>query len=200
MALLIIRHGETVDNVGRIFQTPDSPLSSDGELQAALLAERMKDFNVSSIVCSDYYRTQQTASYVANTLSLEPSLSPLLRERNFGDLRGQSHSSIEGDPFAMDYQPKNGESWQVFCQRVVKTWQQILEIENTLDGDLAVITHGFVCRAIVENHAHLIDGAELPSHWGNTSITKINSSNYNIELLNSTEHLTGKLQSKGGAV
>ena len=164
MNLIIVRHGETVDNASRTFQQASSPLSQNGEQQAALLARRLADLNVSKIICSDYLRTQQTAAPIAAALGLEVSLTPLLRERNFGDLRGRPYSSLDFDPFALDYEPVNGESWGVFNRRAGEAWLALLKAAKNSDADIIAVTHGFMCRALIANHALLPDGIELPTH------------------------------------
>ena len=191
MNLIIVRHGETVDNTSRTFQQPSSPLSQHGEQQAALLARRLADFNVSKIICSDYLRTQQTAAPIAAALGLEVSLTPLLRERNFGDLRGYPYLSLDFDPFAVDYEPVNGESWGVFNQRAGEAWLGLLSAAKNSDANIIAVTHGFMCRALIANHALLPDGIELPTHWGNTSLTIINQDDHQVTTLNCTAHLDG---------
>ncbi len=191
MNLIIVRHGETVDNASRTFQQPNSPLSSNGEQQAVLLARRLADFNVSKIICSDYLRTQKTAAPIASVLGLEVSLTPLLLERNFGDLRGQPYSSLDFDPFALDYEPVNGESWSVFNHRAGEVWQNLLNAAKDTDADIIAVTHGFMCRALIANHASLPDGIYLPAHWGNTSVTMIDREDHQVITLNCTAHLDG---------
>jgi len=191
MNLIIVRHGETIDNASRTFQQPSSPLSQNGEQQADLLARRLASLNVGQIVCSDYHRTQQTAAPIAAALGLKVSLTPLLRERNFGDLRGQPYSALNFDPFALDYEPANGESWGVFKRRSSDAWQSLLNIAKNSDADIVAVTHGFMCRALIANHATLPFGIDLPRHWGNTSVTKIDRENHQVITLNCTAHLDG---------
>ncbi len=191
MKLIIVRHGETVDNASRTFQQPGSPLSKNGEQQAELLAQRLANSKAAIILCSDYKRTQQTAEPIATALGLDVSLTPLLRERNFGDLRGQPYSSLDFDPFALDYEPANGESWGAFNQRVSDAWRSILSTAKNSDADVIAITHGFMCRALVANHVTLPVGVDLPTHWGNTSVTKIDQEDHQVITLNCTEHLDG---------
>lgn len=191
MNLVIVRHGETVDNASRTFQQPSSPLSQNGEQQAALLARRLAGFNVGQIICSDYLRTQQTAAPIAAALDLDVSLTPLLRERNFGDLRGRPYSSLDLDPFALDYEPVNGESWDVFNQRAGDAWQSLFNIAKNSDADTIAITHGFMCRALIANHATLPINVDLPTHWGNTSVTIVDREHHQVIILNCTEHLDG---------
>ena len=118
-------------------------------------------------------------------------MTPLLRERNFGVLRGHPYSSLDFDPFALDYEPVNGESWGVFNQRASEAWLALLNAANNRDADIVAVTHGFMCRALVSNHALLPDGIELPTHWGNTSLTIINQEDHQVITLNCTAHLDG---------
>jgi broad specificity phosphatase PhoE len=190
MTILLVRHGETIDNASHTFQMPSSPLSLNGNKQAEQLSTRLVGANISDIVCSDYLRTKETASYTAKRLGIESSYTALLRERNFGDIRGRSYASLDFDPFALAYAPVNGETWAVFDSRIQLAWKLITTMAQEAKGDLLVITHGFVCRSIVANHTSLNTGLEIPLRWGNTSLTEIEAiSPWHVRRLNCTEHL-----------
>ena len=194
MTILLVRHGETVDNASHTFQQPNSPLSDNGKRQADQLSLRLAGTNISDIICSDYLRTKQTASYAAKRAGLEPVYSELLRERNFGDLRGRPYAALAFDPFALDYQPVNGEGWEAFDTRVAQAWGLITTLADQAQGDVLVITHGFVCRSIVSNHTRLEGKAELPLRWGNTSLTAIEAvSPWRVRDLNCIRHLDPSL-------
>ena len=127
MPLYIIRHGETDSNRERIVQTPQTPLSALGQQQALQLAQRFLHVPISKIFCSDYLRTQQTATPMVQQNNCSIEYSPLLRERNFGDLRGLSHDDIPAEFHREDYVPQNGESYGQFSQRVAQAWQFIVQ-------------------------------------------------------------------------
>ncbi len=189
MAIFIARHGETMDNKNRILQLPSTPLSTAGEEQAELLAQRLKNESVARIVSSDYLRAQQTAQAFSRITHIEVELSPLLRERNLGDIRGKSYKELDMDPFAADYSPPNGESWPEFNQRVTRAWEFITQQAALTDGDLLIVTHGLVCRALLP-HLTLAKEVKSLSQYGNTSLTKVqDSAPWNIEFLNCTNHL-----------
>ena len=195
MTILLVRHGETIDNASHTFQMPNSPLSDSGNEQASKLSMRLAQANISDIVCSDYLRTKETASYTIEKTSLEPVYTELLRERNFGDIRGLPYAELDFDPFALDYQPVNGESWQTFDERVARAWELILSVSRNAKADVLVVTHGFVCRSIVANHVSLEAGIEVPLRWGNTSLTQIESqSPWLVSKLNCIEHLGSSLE------
>lgn len=190
MTILLIRHGETVDNASRIFQTPSSPLSENGNDQAEKLSLRLAKANITDIICSDYIRTRETASYTAEKIGVEPIYTDLLRERNFGRLRGLPYAELDFDPFALNYQPDNGEGWPAFHQRITDAWGLIVATSAVAKGDVLVITHGFVCQAIVSNHALLENNCRVPERWGNTSVTEINSEPpWRVTTLNCSAHL-----------
>ncbi len=198
MTIFLVRHGETVDNASHTFQHPDSPLSENGHTQAALLAERLAQANISDILCSDYLRTIQTASYIVERTGLQPDYTELLRERNFGDVRGRAYAQLDFDPFAIDYQPVNGEGWLGFDARIVLAWDHVASVVAQAKGDVVIVTHGFVCRSIVANHTHLVAGFEVPTRWGNTSVTEIDeASPWPLIRLNCTPHLDSPTDQSG---
>ena len=53
MAIFVVRHGETPGNAARVVQTPETPLSARGALQAERLARRLADAGIGHILASD---------------------------------------------------------------------------------------------------------------------------------------------------
>jgi len=190
MSILLIRHGETAENRQQIVQGENVPLSDIGRQQAGLLADKLAERHIGRILSSDLPRAQQTANQLALKNPALLTLTPILRERSFGDLRGQSYSKIGMDFFAEDYLPPNGESWAVFNERVAQAWQQILALAAETQGSLAVVTHGLVCRAIVANHLRLPEGMPLPDKWRNTSLSEFSkTAPHTVHMLNNADHL-----------
>jgi 2,3-bisphosphoglycerate-dependent phosphoglycerate mutase len=189
MAILLVRHGETASNAARILQTPDIPLSERGLAQAERLAKRLAGLGVAAILSSDYARARMTAERVRAATGAPLEEWPELRERNFGALRGRAYAELGFDPFAPDYAPPEGESWQAFHARTAAAWPRILERARALRGNLAVITHGLVVRAFAEREVGL-GGLEPPLGWANTSLTIVASDPPpSLELLNCVAHL-----------
>jgi broad specificity phosphatase PhoE len=192
--ILLIRHGETAHNKNHIVQPADTPLSASGLAQASLLAMRLRTCNVGAILCSDLPRAHQTARQIQQQVACELSFSELLRERNFGALRGLPYAQIGVDFFAQDYVPPKGESWQQFHQRVAQAWQQIVIASQQCSANLVVLTHGLVCKALVENHLANGAGMSIPDRWSNTSLTEIAvGETYQLLMLNNTDHLTEEM-------
>lgn len=189
MSILLVRHGETASNAARILQTPDIPLSERGLAQAERLAKRLAELGVAAILTSDYARARMTAERVEAATGAPLEEWPELRERNFGDLRGRGYAELGFDPFAPDYEPPGGESWPAFHARVAGAWPRILARARGLHGNLAVVTHGLVCRAVALREVGL-GRLEEPLGWANTSLTIVASDPPpSLELLNCVAHL-----------
>ena len=189
-SIFLIRHGETAGNAGRVLQFPDIPLTARGQEQAARLGKRLAGEGVGGILSSDMTRAAMTAEAVARATRLPITFEPLLHERNFGDIRGKQYDELGFDPFALDYAPPNGESWDVFHARVDRAWQRICEVADATPGHLAVVTHGLVCRSIAARHVALADGLVVPERWENTSVTIIGARDpWRVDLLNCCAHL-----------
>lgn len=190
MAIYVARHGETELNASRVFQRPTTPLSERGRHQALQLGARMAPLGIARIVTSDLARAVETAEAVAAATGAPLVIDPLFRERDFGDIRGMPYESVGLDPFAADYEPPNGETWTVFHERVAAAWRRVVDLAAGTEGHLAVVTHGLVCRALVERHLALAAGTTPPSLWGNTALTEIEPTPpWRVRLLACTTHL-----------
>jgi len=173
--LHLIRHGETPLNVARVLQPADTPLSARGQAQARALAERMKPLRLSGILSSDLPRALQTAEAIAAACGLPIETSPLLQERNFGDLRGQAYDTLGFDPLAMDSAPPGGESVAAFEARAVQGWAWIIARHAALGGPLAVVSHGLVLRVWLQPGRVDLQGQSLPAHVPNTSLSSVDA-------------------------
>ncbi|MAE93569.1 MAG: histidine phosphatase family protein [Planctomycetota bacterium] len=191
MAIHLIRHGETALNAARVLQAPDTPLSENGLDQAARLGARLADEGITRILSSDYARARMTAEAIAATTGIAIEQTPLLRERNFGDLRGRAYADLGFDPFHGDYAPPNGESWTVFHERVDRAWVHVTAAGAETRGHLAVVTHGLVCGSVVDR---IVEAGEQDAAagygWMNTSLTVLDATPpWTVRLFNCAAHL-----------
>lgn len=190
MSIFLIRHGETLGNASRTVQLPDSPLSARGAQQAARLARRLTHEGISLILSSDYSRAAATADHLRRATGAPIRYSPLLQERNFGDLRGTPYAELGFDMFEPGYAPPNGETWEMFHARVDRAWALAQDEAAATVGHLAVVTHGLVCRSLADRHLVLPDGELAPAAWHNTSLTIIDHpAPWRVRLLNCAAHL-----------
>jgi probable phosphoglycerate mutase len=190
MAIYLIRHGETASNAARIVQTPDTPLSERGVSQAERLAARLADEGIAGILASDLPRAAMTAGRVRDATGAPLELDALLQERNFGDLRGTAYAELGVDLFAPDLAPPGGETWRAFDARVDRAWQRIRQAAELRQGNLAVVTHGLVCRSLVIRHLRLPAGDDAPFAFANASLTIVESRPpWQVTRINCTVHL-----------
>src|SRR4029077_8622711 len=138
MTILIVRHGETDGNAARVLQRPDVPLNERGMRQAEQLAQRLAARGLVHIVCSDLLRARMTAAPLAARSTIEVEESPLLQERNFGDLRGTAYAALAEDPFGPNFAPPNGEDWPTFHARVAEAFAFIVSRCRGAGGTLVV--------------------------------------------------------------
>ncbi len=196
MTILLVRHGETDGNAARILQRPDVPLNERGIRQAELLARRLSAHGFVHILCSDLLRARMTAAPLTTLSGIAIEENPLLQERNFGDLRGIAYADLPEDPFGPDVAPPNGEDWRMFHARVADAFAFVVNRRRNVSGTLVVMTHGLVCRALVERHARLPAGTLSPERFDNTSVTVLHEdAPHGVSLLNCTQHLVAAIES-----
>lgn len=199
--ILLARHGETDSNAARIVQLSDARLSATGRQQAERLAVRVAECGIAHILCSDMARALETAAPIAARTGLPITVDPLLRERDFGDLRGTPYDELRVDPFAIDYAPPNGETWAAFHERVAQAWTLVTQLASRVNGSLLVVTHGLVCHALAERHLSLAAGTALPERWHNTALTWIDPAPpWRVQRLHCIQHLKDDVQTRSAAV
>lgn len=195
MSILLIRHAETALNAARVVQPPDTPLSERGIAQARSLGVRLAGMGVGLILSSDQARAKMTAERVQEKTGAPLAIAPDLQERNFGDIRGTPYSELRVDIFGPDYEPPGGEAWDEFHQRVDVAWKGIVERAAQVEGNLAVVTHGLVCRSLATRRLEVPAQVPQPAAWRNTALTVIESiPPWRVSLLNCTAHLEGELE------
>ena len=213
MAIYLIRHGETASNRSRVVQFPETPLSERGIAQARQLGARTADLGITRILTSDMARAKMTAEAVEAATGAPLSLDSDLQERNFGDHRGTPYTELieQGiELFAPDFDPPNGESWNRFHERVDRAWANACRIAESLEGHLALVTHGLVCHSIAARladvPASLLSPASYgrngpPIRFGNTAISRLEGpSPWRFELCACTGHLEGVTADDGSSL
>jgi len=201
MSIILVRHGETLLNVARTLQPSDTPLSPTGLAQARSVAKRLAALGVGGIVSSDMPRARVTADTIAEATGLPVAETPLLQERNFGDLRGQSYDALGFNPLTMTEAPPNGESAEAFFTRVARAFDDAVQRQRSLSKPLVVVTHGLVIHAMLQRHLQLAAGLVMPARLGNTSVTVFRpEAPYSVDLVDCTAHLAGAEQDKAGSL
>ena len=101
--LLLVRHGETVDNVNQIMQgQTQGELTQKGVLQAEELAQQMRDEQIDVFVSSDLKRSIDTCRIIAQSHGLAVVQTPLLRERDWGGFTGRFIPDLKDETWPDD--------------------------------------------------------------------------------------------------
>jgi probable phosphoglycerate mutase len=189
--IYLIRHGETAHNAARILQPAATPLSERGLAQAERVAARLVPAGLVRVLASDLRRAEQTAEAIAAASGAPLARDPDLAERNFGALRGRAYAELGFDPFAPDYAPPEGESWEAFHARVDRVWARVDAAARAAGGPIAVVTHGLVCRSVVSRLVALAPGLSPDARgWRNTSVTVLEAAPaWRVTLLDDASHL-----------
>ena len=109
--LFLIRHGETEGNAAPDRPAPAHPaLATRPRRRRSAWRSRSPREGIARIVSSDYARAATTAEHLQRATGAPLVIEPLLRERNFGDLRGRPYAELGFDMFEPDYAPPNGET------------------------------------------------------------------------------------------
>jgi ribonuclease H / adenosylcobalamin/alpha-ribazole phosphatase len=96
--IILVRHGETVNNVDGITQGwSDSELSPRGLIQVQSVAARIAPYGPTSVFSSTLKRAMSTAEAIATTFALDVQPLEELRELNCGEWEGVSFLKVRKD-------------------------------------------------------------------------------------------------------
>lgn len=190
MRLILVRHGETIENQMGICQGQmDGTLSENGIYQAKRVAEHIKGWKLNAIYSSDLKRATDTATEIITFFPEIPFFQDLrIRERYFGSLQG---NKFPENKKCMNI-PKDAESDEELFRRVSYFVNEIKKMHFM--EDILIISHGVTIRmilAIIQNQSP--SSIQSIQEVNNGSITDIEFDKDNslkITLFNSIEHLS----------
>ncbi len=140
--LILVRHGETVDNVNHIMQgQTQGQLTAQGLLQAHRLAESLRSEPIDVFVSSDLKRSVDTCRVVAEGHGKDVVTTPLLRERDWGSFTGRYIPSLKGETW-----PDDIESLEALKHRARRFMQYITD--NYPGLTVLAVGHGIINKAI----------------------------------------------------
>lgn len=151
-----IRHGQSIGNVKKVYQTPDEPLTDLGERQAMVVAKRVKNFNAEVVLASTMKRAMQTANIISTETGLNVEKHENLCEISGPSiLRGEKYDSEESVKYikAM-YKNINNPHWRYADEENLsdsyKRSIKVLKLlENRDENKIIVITHGAFMRSVL---------------------------------------------------
>lgn len=153
MKLILIRHGETQENVDGIVQGwSNSVLNNTGKRQAKAAADNFHEA-ISAIYSSDLKRCLQTAYFFKDRHPYIPFYEDKrLRERNFGDAQ-QTHKDLHDWEVFWASNDKvsipNAETLDEYTNRVKNFLDHIRETHSVAENVL-IVTHGGTINRIFD--------------------------------------------------
>ena len=142
--VVLIRHGETTWALaGRHTSSTDLPLTEKGRQEASLLQSALKNWQFKGIFSSPLKRARETCELagLADAVIIEPDLT----EWNYGRYEGLTSEQIHQqapDWDLFDQGCPEGDSPAEVCARV----DRIVKKVRSIDGDVAVFSHGHLSR------------------------------------------------------
>lgn len=161
----VFRHGESEDNVMRIFSGwRDVHLTETGKEQAKLLRPLLQKLPVDVVITSDLIRSKETALIVFDGNShvvFEEDWR--IKERCYGDLQGKNKEELmeldSKDAIAWrrgyDSPPPNGESLKMVEERVIPFLEELSARIKREKINVALSVHGNSMRAIRRYFEHM---------------------------------------------
>ncbi len=151
-----VRHGQSDDNASPVFQSPDSPLSEKGRMQAERVAERVARLSFQSLVVSPFRRAQETAEAITRMTGMQPDYSDLFVERiKPTSINGKPHTDAVATQtwrewneslFRSGLRVEDGENFDDIVARADKALAYLFARS---ERSIVVVTHGFFLRALV---------------------------------------------------
>jgi len=201
--LLLIRHGETAWNAGKIFRgRSDIPLSERGMEQARLTAAALRDTPIEAIYSSPLQRSLQTAKAIAAPHAKEVIVVEGLNDLDCGEWSGKSLEQVAAD-YADLYRLWETEPQKVkmpggetLADVVERAAAAVKDIAAETGGTAVVVSHRVTLKLLV---LHLM-GLGPDSFWkvrlDTCSITTFDCRQDRFVLcgLNDTNHLSGSAE------
>ncbi len=162
VSFLVVRHGETVENVNKRWQGQlDGSLTARGIAQAEALGRRLATWSIDYLYTSDLGRARHTAERIAAYTGHAIREDARLRERHYGIFQSLSAEEIAAsypedwarhqslDP---DYVMPGGESLRQLHERSVAWFEEMKE--RHAGATVLVVTHGGVLASLLR---HVLD-------------------------------------------
>ena len=155
--ILIIRHGETAWNRGKIFRgTYDIPLNENGKKQARLTAEALKDMDIDAAYASPLSRAKESAEIVTECHGISPVTHDGFMDLDYGEWTGKEDSEVA------KLWPNEHEAWTTNAHSVRppggttlkevfdKSFTAMEELAEEHDGEtIAIFAHRVVNKLLI---------------------------------------------------
>lgn len=184
--LYLVRHGETLANRERHFNTHDTPLTDVGREQAVRVAERLAgEAAFDAIYASDLARTMETGTLIGGRIGRRPVALAALRELDCGDWKGRTRSEIEAEhPGRLEgwvagggaerMPGEGGECVADVAARITAGFDEI--VRRHPGGRVVVVSHGWalaILLAAIHEWDHAAAFSSRRVSLGNTAVSVV---------------------------
>lgn len=158
--LILVRHGETEGNVGKILDTrlPGLPLTERGVAQAKTFGSRLT-VAPQRLFSSAALRARQTGGYIEEATGVSLAVLENLQEVQLGELEGAStylaHSTFQSVYHSWHFgdlkaRIPGGESGEEVLERYVPALERLRDeyLAEPGSGDVIVVSHGAAMRLV----------------------------------------------------
>lgn len=151
LLIIGVRHGRTEANEGSntLRAWEDYPLSRNGELDADLAGNKIRQYIPTVIYHDDLIRTMQTANRISTVLgNLPTEVDYELRTADMGEWGGQPEKEVEDQVRQWYLNPwtpaPSGESYYSFTDRFYPAFDKKLDLSRRVNGynPVVVVMHG----------------------------------------------------------
>jgi len=166
MKLVVVRHGEAVDDIEDCFGgMADFELTDAGRAQAVDASKQIAEQSVKFVFTSPLKRAAETARIISSELGLpEPVVVDDIQERNsYGVLSGVNKdrakelfptvfANLKEKPGYSDEAIPGYESWDKFVPRVRRGFDQIIDYSLKHQfHSICIVTHGKFTQALLRD-------------------------------------------------
>jgi len=173
--LVVVRHGETLDNAAGVWQgLKDTELSPVGLAQAEKGAPTIAAYEPEVVVASDLARARVTAERVGEAAGLPVRLDPRLREIDVGEWQGVTTAEVRNrDPdllraMGRGEDVRRGRTGETVADLATRVRAALDDVISELSpGRVAVVVcHGVAARAGVASLVGLDQMQAQQVFWG----------------------------------
>lgn len=205
MTIYFVRHGESVNNVGKLYQGADVELSEKGKQQAEFVANRFQHVPVDIILASNYTRAHDTAKAIKRvTQKPLEVLSTLIERKRPSSFENKPYDdpSLEEIRGLIDNHPDpdhHHSDEENFFDVKKRAEEVIRSLEQRTEENIIVVSHGIFLKTILMSLL-LKDSFNLENfnnsdalHFENTAITvcefRGKEKGWKIKTINDFAHL-----------
>lgn len=189
MRIILVRHGETEDNVNGICQgQTHGQLSDKGLRQSRLVAEHLSEIELDVFYSSDLGRAVQTCKIITSKMKIPATTDSRLRERYFDKLQGGLMTE-NWNGFA-DYE--GSESIDALKERTENLIEEIKQKHK--NRTILIVGHGVtllmlisVCLKCDVEHLKSLENSSI------TTLQSIDNQLFDVVEYNNVSHLNDKI-------